>query len=106
MSIRPIDVMMSITQSQNLKSPESDHSLKHAQQSQMLTDQNIKAKESVIKIPDDENDTEVMDTIKQGMTDGHAEDHLDSSHPKHQEKEISEKELLDEANGHSIDIMG
>lgn len=108
MSIRPLDIMMAITQSQTLKSPESDQTLKHAQQAQLLNDQNVKMKEVVTKIPEEENYMEIMDTIKQGMTDQQSEEQLPNNKHKNNTsiEETMERELLDDDNGQSIDIIG
>lgn len=106
MSIKPLDIMMSITHSQNNKPLDSDHNIKHAQQAEMIGNQNQKNKESVSKIPDDENNTEQMDTIKQGMTDNSAFYHDDSSKKQNQDEYIPDKALLDDDNGHSIDLLG
>lgn len=106
MGIKPIDMMMTITQSQNIKSQESDQNIKHAIQAQQLADQNTRSKEAVSRIPDDDNHTEVMDTIKQGMTDNNGEFNSSSHHKHSEEEEIPDKALLDEDNGHSLDIMG
>jgi len=106
MSVRPLDIMMAITQSQNLKSPDSDAPLKYAQQAQHLVDQNIKSKEAVLRIPDNENHTEVMDTIKQGMTDNSQGFFSDSEYHENPPEEFPEKAILDDDNGNSIDIIG
>lgn len=105
MSIKPINMMMAITQSQTLKPPDSDHNIKYAQHAQTIVNQNLKNKESVVRIPNDENHTEIMDTIKQGMNDFQEESSA-QHHYKEEDLDIPEKSLLDDNNGHSIDIIG
>ena len=105
MSIKPINMMMAITQSQTLKPLDSDHNIKFAQQAQTIVNQHQKNKESVVRIPDDENHTEIMDTIKQGMND-FQEDPDSQYHHKEEDQDVPEKSLLDDNNGHSIDIIG
>lgn len=104
MSVKPLDIMMTITQSQHVKSPDADHNIKHAVQEEQLALQNLKNKESVAKIPDEENNTEIMDTIKQGM--GNNDSHSHNAFNKENELEIIEKALLDDDNGHNLDIIG
>ena len=106
MSIKPINMMMAITQSQTLKPPDSDHNIKYAQHAQTITNQHQKNKESVVRIPDDENHTEIMDTIKQGMNDFQEDTNNSQHHHKEEDLDIPEKSLLDDDNGHSIDIIG
>ncbi|MGL5956391.1 MAG: hypothetical protein ACRC0X_07315 [Brevinema sp.] len=106
MSIKPIDMMMTIANSQTIKPHDSDQAIRHMTQAQHLVDQNIKHKESVSRIPEEENHTEIMDTIKQGMTDTNGEFHPHDNKKSHEEKEYPEKALLDEDNGHSLDIIG
>ncbi|MGL4676664.1 MAG: hypothetical protein ACRCWI_03240 [Brevinema sp.] len=106
MSIKPLDMMMAITNSQNTKPLDSDQNIKHMTQVQHLVEQNIKQKESVSKIPEEDNHTEIMDTIKQGMTDTNGEFHPHQHKNFHEDKEYPEKALLDEDNGHSLDIIG
>lgn len=105
MSIKPIDMMMTITQSQTLKPLDSDYNIKHAQHAEIILEQNLKNKESVIRIPDDENHTEVMDTIKHGMDNSSFHHHQEEKNGK-DEKDIPEKSLLDDDNGNTIDILG
>ena len=106
MSIKPINMMMAITQSQTLKPLDSDHDIKYAQHAQTIVNQNQKNKESVVRIPDDENHTEIMDTIKQGMNDFQEDTNNSQHHHKEEDLDIPEKSLLDDDNGHSIDIIG
>ncbi|MGL4562746.1 MAG: hypothetical protein ACRCVW_02680 [Brevinema sp.] len=103
--MRPLEHVMSITQSQNLKPIDPSQDLKHAQQAQILSEQNEKQKESISKISD-HNNTELMNNIKSGLNNSSQqhfqENHESASQP---EQQVVEKAILDEHNGKNIDII-
>ena len=105
MSIKPIDMMMTITQSPTLKRLDADYNIKHAQHAEILLEQNLENIEAVKRIPGDENHPDVMDIIKHGMDIPPSHHHQKKKDEKN-EKDFPEKSLLDDDNGNTIDILG
>ncbi|MGL4394029.1 MAG: hypothetical protein ACRCS8_02265 [Brevinema sp.] len=107
--MRPLEHIMTITQSQHLKPLDSSQDLKHAQQTQNLSDQNLKQKESVSKIPDN-TQTDLMGGIRNGLAqqDPNSQHHHHDHHHEQmlKEEKVAEKEILDEFHGQNLDIMG
>lgn len=106
-SVRPLDWVMTITQSQNLQKYDPT-SITKLQQQYLLNEQNQKSKESVTKIPDNDHNTESMEPLKNGMQNNSQFSSQQSQQKFHSEshESIPEKAILDNNNGHSIDILG
>ncbi|MGL4389184.1 MAG: hypothetical protein ACRCTJ_07325 [Brevinema sp.] len=105
--MRPLEHIMTITQSQHLKPLDSSQDLKHAQQTQLLSDQNTKQKESVSKISTD-TQSELTNGVKNGLGQSNSnldyqEDHFSSN--QHHDDKVTEKEILDENHGKNIDVI-
>ncbi|MGL4367860.1 MAG: hypothetical protein ACRCTQ_06245 [Brevinemataceae bacterium] len=108
MPLRVIDVLMSITQSQNLKPIDPNHTVKSGYAAQLINEQNSKNKESIARIPEQSSQTEIADMIKHGMGNDtfQSSHHPQQSSPMSEESSSSPKALLDDKNGNSIDIFG
>lgn len=106
-SVRPLDWVMTITQSQNLQKHDPT-SITKLQQQYLLNEQNQKNKESVTKIPDNDHNTESMEPLKNGMqNNSQFSSQQSQQHFSPQSNENTpEKAILDDDNGHSIDILG
>lgn len=106
-SVRPLDWVMTITQSQNLQKHDPTSIVK-LQQEYLLNEQNQKNKESVTKIANNDHNTESMEPLKNGMQNNSqfsSQQFQQNSHSQTHES-IPEKAILDNNNGHSIDILG
>lgn len=109
MAIRPITFLMSIVNSQNMKSPELNQYVKNIQETQMISEQNLKSKEAVSRIShsDFESD-EGPSLIRQGLPENSQSFQEETSREK---KENAKKENVNEDKesfgneGSTIDII-
>lgn len=105
--MRPLEYIMSITQSQIMKPADPSQNIKLAQQTQMMIDEHIKNNESVTKISDEVN-TESMAHINDGMNHSsqnfsHHKNHDHNNHSN--EQDVPDKGMLDKNNGKNLDIF-
>ncbi len=105
MGIRTVDILMAITNSQNYIAGDHTQNVRHAAAVQQFINQNLKANESVQKIPED-IDVE-MEIIKQGMPNNNGDMHSSGERKsKKDSQSANDKELLDDEHGKSLDIIG